>query len=373
LDFSIDIDGDKLSGVEAEFDGKALTLAIPEISRYYIRGDLPNLEDLPDMPKLDQQRFMSMLGAIAEEYYKLADEATTVEKGVELTGGKMSVICDKYTIDMTQDFISEFGLAALKEIRKNTNLLDYIEAIMAASYSYEDIYDILDEVEDELREVVDYKVLIRMTVWVQGNEIVARKIEDRVNSDFSLLYKYMVKGKEMFAELDMLFDDTRFRVYGDFTDNGVWSGKPKISITSPYGGTQTFELNVEKLKRSGEFITGTISTEGSLLGASYKFSVELGKNGNQQTIKLSGNIRADGTTYDFGELLLSFSSKKIGEIKFKNRDEKYMVIATDYSDGNKDRASEMLIDFETYRDNAGTYIASIIDYLIIDNVEDIPD
>jgi hypothetical protein len=369
FDFSVDVDGDKLSKVEGEFDGSLLTLAIPDISKYYLTYDFKgdDAEDAPEIPELDQKKFLATVDAIGKVYFKLVENISTVEKGVELSGGDVSVKCDKYTIDFTKDFASEFGLAALKEIRKNTNLLDVIEFMLQTTGSpYDNVDKLFNEMEAKLLDLKGDKTVVRMTVWVQGNEIVSRKIEDRENNEFSILYKYLVKGKNMFAEMDIsLADDGRVRASGNFVDDGGWSGTYKVVITDSYSDSYTINLNVEKIKRSGNRLTGKISAKGDIEGDSYSFSVDFGQEGGRQTIKLAGEVNIDDEPYDLGELFLSFSTKKITKLTYPVRDEKYRVITKDDSSENVNRASDMLSDYEAYSEHVEDYIGFVLRWVFI--------
>jgi hypothetical protein len=352
--------------IEAAFDGNELTLSLPDITRYYIRymlgGD--SGADTIDFSSLDQKKLEATLTAVAKEYFRVTDEAADVEKGVTLSGGAASVKCDKYTIDFTQDILAQIGLAAIKELRANDNLMEFIcgLALQANSYYYEDydiddmmdeFEDMLDEVEEGLEDMDGDDRLFRMAVWIKGGEVVARKIDKIQGSGAVISYQDILTKNARNIEIEVKDGNSSISFKGDFEKNGgAWSGTPKFAMSSYYGEVVSLKAKFSNIKFSGKQVTGDINVTGTFEDGEgmCDLDITLGKSGDKQTIEIEGEVGDDYDTLDIGVLSLSYSSKAVSRVSGSGpSNANYGVTVGDYSDDNLDRAADMSEELEELR------------------------
>ncbi|MDR3209585.1 MAG: hypothetical protein LBT36_03045, partial [Oscillospiraceae bacterium] len=354
--------GAELSDILVTLDGSAATLSVPDLTEYYLRWALGGEEtDSLDLTSLDQKKLQTTLTGIAKTYFKLADEIAEVEKGVELTGGATTLKCDVYTLAFTEDVVAKLGTAIIEELRANDNLMDFIVTVMAAQ-GYEldadDLDDELDNALDELEELDGNTRLFRMTVWVSGNAVVARKFDKFEGAgDVTFSYQYLTKGKTAHYELKLTAEDTDISFAGDFERSGEsWSGTPKLTIKDNYYDEEILSLKLKctDLRNDDGIITGTNNLTGSFDDETFliDFNLDLGKRGTQQTITVSGAISDDYEEIDVGELTLSYGTEKIDEVDMPRLDASRAVVPGDYSDENVLRSEAMANELDAYMENA---------------------
>jgi hypothetical protein len=367
-------DGDKVSDIAFAYDGDAVTLALPELTQYFLRFPIGGGDSDAgiDMSKLDQKKLENTLTEIAKTYFKVTKDISEVEKGAELTGGGVTVKCDKYTIVFTEETVSQILLAAIGELRKNDNLMDFIASIGAASSNgyydadeiSDEIEDALDELEDMLSDFDDDDRLFRMTVWIKGGEVISRKIDKIPDSNATFSYQKLLTKNAAYYEFEAKIDSRNSAsLTGEFEKSGgAWNGTAKVSIKEYGDEFVAAKIKCSSIKFSGDQIQGEVGVSGDFAyeDISFDFDVALGKDGSRQTVKIGGDIEETyyGEKYDIGELTLSYAYDKGGKPSMPKYDDRYAVDPSDYEDeDNIDRASDMaeelrdLLDDGEFEDN----------------------
>ncbi|MDR2357139.1 MAG: hypothetical protein LBD92_03500 [Oscillospiraceae bacterium] len=375
--------GEKVSDIVYAYDGSEMTLALPDLTDYYLRllsGEADSGAGF-DFSELDQKKLEATMTEIAKTYFDVANDISEVEKGVELTGGGLTVKCDKYTMNFTEDAVARIVLTAIAELRKNDNLLAFIASAAALQYGgYYDADDILEEIEDALDEAEDYfsdldgdSRLFRMVVWTSGGRVAARKIDRLENLSGAVLsYKNMAVKKDSFIEIDGSLDyygsmsltatkkASEFEIEADINAGGVsmslegdfekaggaWSGSAELNVTDYYSSytVVSSKIKCSDLKFSGGRLqSGAVSVKGTVDDdAAFDFDLTLGGSGGKRTIAVEGEIADYGERYDMGEFTLTYSTEKKGKPSIPKYNESLAVDLNDYSsDENADRAYDM--------------------------------
>jgi hypothetical protein len=336
---------------------------IPDITKYYLQMTVDTGDSEIDISKLDQKKLATTLNNIGKAYFTAVKGDMKSEKGVTLSGGDVEVKCDKYTIEFTEKTLARFLAEALKEIRANENLVEFISEI----YSDGDFKKALEDMEKEIADMEekiadldddDFTTLLRMTVWIKGKDIVARTIDKISGSDVVLSYQYLVQKNDMY--INASYKDGRdeyFSLIGDLKkDDGAWGGKVTATFNEYdyWSGGMSEMLSatftVEGWKKSGDFLIGSISLKGTAAdgSGSFVFKAEFDKDGPSQTLTLTGEISAGSEKLDLGSLQFSYSQKSIKKLELPSFDEKFAVDPNDYSSENGQRAKAMADDLYAY-------------------------
>jgi hypothetical protein len=354
--------GDGLDFVFA-FGGTEMTLSIPEITDYYLRWLAGDADEQLDLNKLDRKKLSSTVKNISKIYFDAVKNETEVEKGVELSGGNTTVKCDKHTIVFTEEMVGKILGDAVKELRKNKNLLDFFSEISPGFY----IEDILDDIEDAVARMDSRSSrLFRMTVWVSGKDIVARTIDRIQGSGMVLSYQYLVKSKNMYFEAKAI-DRDRGVDYLVLTgrlekESGAWNGRIDLSVNDRdyWSGSSREVLSLtarlDSVKIDGKFMTGTVRLTGKMDNdsANFDFRAVFSKEKSSQKIRLTGKIGDRYDEYDIGELNVTASEKSIKNVTLKKLDEDLAVDVGDYSSFNRRNAERMADDlYNFYRNEDG--------------------
>jgi hypothetical protein len=365
--FSMVADGETVSNIEAVFDGSELKLSAPDVTRYYLRWALGGAypTDAVDFSSLDEKKLETSIAAVVKEYFRVTGELAEVEKGVQLSGGGVSVKCDKYTIGFTEDAVAQIGLAAVKELRANDELKEFICGIVLQQNRYyyddydmddmmSDFEDMLDEAEETLATLGGDGRLFRMTVWIDNGKVVARKLDRIQGADgVELSYRYIRTENAVNIEAGINFNDGSVSLKGDFEKSGgAWSGTSRLTVVDPYSGEiASFKADCDGVRFSEKQLSGEINISGSLYDeAVCELKMTFDTDGVRQTARIEGEIGSDYETYDIGVLSLSYSYKSINKVNVSgSADPRYGVIIDDYSDDNLERAAAMSDELYTLR------------------------
>jgi len=381
-DFILTANGDAVHMI-AGYDENAITLSLPEISEYYFKyivGEEVNF----NTSELDMAELKKMLTPIMEEYFKLTNDAAVEEKNVNLTAGGITVKCTTYTIDFTYDMLDKLARTAIAELRKNDNLKEYLYATLGTpSYGY-DFDDMLDELEsalDEAKAYMDTKAaLFRMTVWTDGNTIVAREISNIMGfpgAKFTI--QLLTTGKAAYVNIALsgiMGNSELFSIRGNLEKNGdAWSGtiKGNLTIDGYYGTDFSITADLTDVKRSGDKLSGDIKltiggiVDGDNIGkivtnASYSVA------GGKQVIEISGaytDVYSD--RYDIGKLTISYSTDTVKSFDMPALSEKNAVINGDYSD-EVDYRRDIMEDDVYYAAEAFYDAGNYLLYSILDEI-----
>jgi hypothetical protein len=359
-DLTLSGDGEKAS-FNLGFSGGDYTIAMPDWSEYYLwfaSGLLSENED--SAVKLDGKALEKSLENVVREYLRIADDAADVEKGVELGEGKSKVKCDKYTVKFDTHMAAELMLFVSKELRGNENLLVYLASY--AGYSdiddaLDEIYDELDYMDDSMEEALDERSerLFRMTTWVKGGGVVARKIDNVMGGGFEMYYENLSKtsngsfgingydftmgGAYSKSEDEINFSfsaggssSTYFSFVGALDNSGgAWSGEAVFSMTD-YGDYYNLTAELDDVKVSGGQIVGEIIISGEYDGDSLGAELLFGKTGNKQTVSVEAEIISRySERIDLGALELAYSISDVSGVTLPRRNENYGVFTVPYT------------------------------------------
>jgi hypothetical protein len=385
-EIALDIDGEKLSNIQLAFDTDVFMVLLPEISQYFLNiaipADIMGLAQQADLSIIDQLKVLSTVSAIGQIYFDLAERNSEVSKDVTISGGGVSLRADRYEINFTEDFISELGIKALNEIKKNKSLIDYIDSIMQSMYGYYymNINDLFDEAEAELRNMSGTRTVLRMTVWVSGGEIVARSFEDRVNNSFYALYKTLNDGSNAHIDAEFRVNDMmQARLLGDFVKSrDGWSGVPKLTVSEIWGSSVSelfsISVSIENFDIDGDIVKGVIKSAGNIEDMEYDVTVSLDKVSNQQSIKVTGRVvyqqydwwsgSYNTVDFDFGELTVQYSYRENVRVALPRINPNFAVNVDDYSPDNVLKAEKMLDDVYEYMNGLSGFMYEIINSIL---------
>jgi hypothetical protein len=382
LDFSYD--GDVITNLIAAFDGTGVAVQLPEFSDYWLKLVMSDENSDIDFSQLDQKKLEKSVSNVLKSYFKLVEKVSEVEKGVELSGGDVTVKCDEYVIEFNEQLVLTLAQTCIDELQANKNLMDFIDSYgesSAGSY-WDGIDEYLDDAEEEITDALDEldgdegERLFRMTVWIKGKDVIARSIDKVSGGDFEFSYKTLKNSKNAYIEFkgEMEYEGS-FALTGSFEKSGGgWSGTPKLTLKSDYGEeTITLKAKCEELNISDGKVTGSIKFSGDAPyelfyeSFAYDFTIKLDKKGNQQVVILSGEIEEGGVDYDLGELTIAYGVEENSKLSIDMPDENDCVIIDDYSEENEERSWEMQEQLEAaYDELDGNDVAQAIIEVIYD-------
>lgn len=146
--------GALLTDIICALDEDGLLVAFPGITDYFLRYLINADDSVWDFSKLDNKKLDSTFSDIVKLYFKLENEIAEVEKGVELACGTSSVKCDVYRMEFTEKATAKFLLDAIAEIKKNSNLMEFMSDLIVNTGGRPDDFEkALEEMEDELKTV----------------------------------------------------------------------------------------------------------------------------------------------------------------------------------------------------------------------------
>ena len=357
-------DRDLITEVFLAFDSNGLSFALPDITDYYLRFLSDGEDSGLDMSKLDTSRLNDTFKEIGKLYFALARGISEVEKGVRLNVGNSTVSCDMYTMDFREEATAEFLLAAIREIRKNANLMDFMsDLVVSFGGRSSEFENMLYDLEDNLEDIRSNSRLFRMIVWVSGGKIVARQIDRVMGADVSLSYQNLQKGNFAHFEVKATIDDVKINLTGDFEKNrGSWSGTPRLTVTDTYYNEDMFTLraNCENISFTKNTVSGVIKFTGGVESYydsyDYDIKVTLTGDGSRQSARIEGEVGyysgyyGDSETVDMGRLNVSYVYNKGGNIDMPRLDEDMAVLIGNYSSSNQRRAEAMYREIDRYRE-----------------------
>jgi hypothetical protein len=372
-DFSLLSGGEKVTDCIVASGADVLTLSVPDLTRYALRLPVAGTA-APDYASLDEEALAEMLADMLREYFRLVKPAAETEKGVALDIAGASVKCDAYTISFTEKMIAELLVSAIGEMLENDNFMEFLQNAADRQNPGEIRFDeLLREAEEEIREeATGDDVLFRMTVWVSGGDVAARRIDNISGSSAVLYYQALNSGaaKHFMFELGGDGFSTTF-VYDLKNDGGAWSGTAELAASdAPYGdGSFEVRADIRGVKRSGDLVSGNIGVTGEMndggAASSAQLGITLGGDGGRQRVKIEGRASDGYYTYELGALTLTYAAEDIGGIIFPEPPgEELSVYADDSSESNARRASEMADDLsraaEAYEDGGDFFIGGLL-------------
>ena len=361
------------------FDGSEITIQFPEITKYYLSALIPSDDDTFDLNTLDQKKLSTTLDNISKAYHKAIEDVIQTEKNVELTGGNASVKCDMYSIVFTEELIGKLLSEVVKEVRKNTNLMDFITSVLgSANY---DAQDMLYELEDLVADMTGTSRLLRMQVWVKSNKVIARTIDRIQGTDMELSYQFLTTNNCIYIDARIRDKDIEyFRLRGSLDKSGgAWSGKVDLVVNEDdywYGGETTIltaTARFENIKKSGNIYTGDIRLSGEFgdYGSGLNLRATLDKKDNNQSIKLTGSMSDGNSDIDLGELIITYSNKSISKVTLQNLDGNMAVYLDEYSEINSEIAADMADDiYDYYYANDEGIVGELL-YMLWDFIDEI--
>jgi hypothetical protein len=392
---SLTSDGEKVSDVVYAYDGKEMILALPDLTEYYLRFITGGGSDEGfNLADLDKKKLEATLTEVVKSYFAVTKELTETEKGVDLTGGGVTVKCDEYTIEFTEEAVSKILLSAIDELRKNKNLMEFLASAVAmqyvgyvdydADYYLGELEDALDEAEEYLSDLDDDERLFRMTVWVKDGDVISRKIDKVADSDVTFSYKKLITKNAAYFEIEVEDNSDSASFSGNFKKaGGAWSGTAKISANSYYGEFLSAKIKCDDIEFSGDQLQGGVNISGTFEDEDMAFDFDLtfGKSGGKQTVEIEGDVwdsYYSSDKYDVGKLSLSYTFDKGGKPKIPKYKDNLSVTVNVYGDEmideeSAERAAEMAEQLEEFLDDEYDYLGLIgeLIWVLWDALDDI--
>ena len=352
-----------ITEVFCALDEQGLSIAFPEITKYYLRFLTGGIDLGFDLNALDMGKFEATLRQIGNRFSNLADEISYVDRNVPLSFGSSTISCNKYTLEFGERETALFLIEALQEVRRNANLIDFITSLVVAGGGYtRDVDRMFDELDDMIDAMSDEfestACLFRLTYWESGGNVVAYQLDNVIDTDLSVSFQNLISDTDAHIEFNGKFDDIKILFNGDFEKGrDGWNGTPRFSIIDTYYDDTLFSLSArcENIARSGSAVTGTISIFGTYdYDFDYYLTIDLGREGNRQSIGISAEFEqydwysGRTETLNLGRLSLSYEFVRNGKIDMPRFDEDFAVYADDYSSSNSRRAEQMYYDIDDY-------------------------
>jgi hypothetical protein len=338
-------------------------LAYPGITDYYEFTPTQDEDEEEHTVTLDRKALKITLENIENAYFELTDRIQVVTKGVEITGGGITVKADEYELDFKQQDVIEFLRFVVSELRLNDNLIDYAveRSSIFSLFSFDDPQDLLDEMEDALDEYYDYsededtldKTLFRMTAAVSKGVIVSRTI-DRIGgrSGNSISYDVLFNAKTAYLKGTVKAGgETMLKLTGEAAkDGGAWNGELKLDV-SDYTSLKITGENVTYKNdiATGKFKVKATADDETAFSLNFDFSDD---NGTQV-----GSVSGKVSDYDIGELTYRLKLDTIDSIDMPEFDEEYEI--------NKDEIygdEELYERYREMQDEIDTFFSEIVTY-----------
>ncbi|MCL2678297.1 MAG: hypothetical protein FWE85_04505 [Clostridiales bacterium] len=333
------IDGDDIDATLA-MDGVDISLAFPGLTDFFLRWATdPN--SLTSASDLDMKKLNVTLNNIAKEYFKLADDIAVIDKNVPLSSGKVELKCDRYVMNFKEKDLMKLLISALKEVRKNNNLISYIDDNLGVYGGFANQLDeMIDSLEDEL---YNYRgengTMFRMTVYVHRNQVVARTLDGFPGSDMVISYQILNDGKNMSIDAKLAESGMSYSITGDFEKkNGAWEGEAKFVFRNRVWDSWehafvwedvTVNLTVEGYKpgKQPEGKFRLTYSEKDFWGDEQGFdlAVTLAKEGKKQAVTAKLIMIVDGERLDLGQFKITYAQTSISKIKMPTWNSRFAI------------------------------------------------
>ncbi|MDR0445522.1 MAG: hypothetical protein LBH17_00560, partial [Oscillospiraceae bacterium] len=344
------IAGEREIDVAISTDGRETIMSLPNLTDYYfkiISEDTASPQF--DYGDIDEQELTDALSNILGEYFRLTKDVAEAEKNVTLYFGAEGIVCDKHSIDITEDMAARLLLMGIDEIRRSPSLSAFIVNMMTAYGETPDLEAALAEAEESIRKTLSGSdLLLRMTVWIKDKTIIARRFDQIQGTD--AVFHYQAYSTDAWRSLmvNLASGSMDFALDAEFKKNGsAWSGGMVLSAKDTYYEEEMLNaaLTATDISIANERVTGQLEIIGELYGGDggyFELRVALGDENGRQTILLTGLADDGYSELDLGSLFLSFATTDADAPTTPALDENFAVMvpgpfpASNYSDYNSD-------------------------------------
>lgn len=210
------------------------------------------------LQNLDPEVVEKAFGLIADAYFVTVKDCTKTTTGT-LQCGEVSVNCDVNTITITMKDFMNLALNVLNKVEADAEIMDVLadfqidKAAIASAKTY------VEESIKELPEEQAKKVLLTMTVYSKGNDIVGRVINIADSGEIRIITAN--DGKKFATEIALATDGVD-KV--KFTANGTVEGEKHDGtfVIESVGDEDTTKLTGSFSLTINEYVNGTINIEG---------------------------------------------------------------------------------------------------------------
>ena len=341
---TINADGDRVELVYA-MDGGQMTLAAPGVTNYFLRF-VNDPDSFGTTAELDTRALNRTIRAIVQEYFALADRIADVESGITVRGGDVELTATRHRMSFRQRDLMELALFALREIRDNRNLVNFVDDLMHSEFGHggDAFIDIIDDlildVEDFMLDLRgDGDILFRMSVYIHRGQIIQRRLDRFLGGDgVEILHRFLVDGNRAFIESSFGTDYVRLEFSGRFERSGrTWNGHGRFTVTETWYDWRTGRRTTEDVMSISYNIDGFRFNDGQLQGmvrvrhsdGGFGFDVTTNWEANgRRGQRVSANIRITdgGRTYDVGEFTLTVSESSIRRLNMPSWNDQDAVI-----------------------------------------------
>jgi hypothetical protein len=346
------VEGNDTIGGEAFVDTDMVYIALPEITDYVMTAEI---EESPDLPEIDTAKLLKTGTAVSDLYFDMAKEYGEYGDGEFVNGGE-TFKADTFTIDFTGDMLSAFLSDSVDEIKKNENIMEYMQAYGdLAEMDFEDELDnFIEDAQDSLEDYSD-DTLFTMTVYIKGGKLIGRELYNFYDDEEILIQLYDTeKGSSRNQLIRMSDEDQEIEYKGDFDKSGKkYSGTASLTATSYDEEEFSLKADVEGFEYypEGGFADGDISIEMDSNGTVLTMNISMQKDGYTQFATIDAGMELDyyDEPIDFGTITMSISvDPKNPTIEVPAVDEDYAI---DINDSDSDKKDAMMEDILVYVDS----------------------
>lgn len=352
------MDNFDLPAIELTSDGVTTTIALPEVSRYFLTFATENDAEPFEITPAQELELMAVMGRIAYLYFNMVEEQAVIEQNIPLTRGNVSVNTLRYRINFTQDFLREFLTESIEIIRQSPDTVEVIESLVNMSMAQDpfigdfvtfDLNSFFDDAQREINQLQGTQAVVQMVVNIADNRIVGREI--------TIMPNYFVFSHTNIAQGGSRFINSRMDIPGErafaeltFPDltvtGGLYNGSGTFVLSDPFTFFRA-DINVENFS-SGEFTEGILTFSTNVDGVNVNLVADMSRHQNQQILEMTGSVGTFGFNVDLGNLTMITSVTENVEVVLPLRDPDFAVDIFDYDWDNLDRVDAFLADLRHY-------------------------
>jgi hypothetical protein len=342
--------GEDTIGGEAFVDTSMVYLTMPEITDFVMTAEIEGPEDLPEIDTAD---LLKTGTAVSDLYFDMAKEYGTYGDG-EFTNGGETFKCETFTIDFTGTMMSDFLTASVDEIKKNENIMDYMQAYGdLTEMDFEEELDyFIEDAQYKLEEIGD-DTAVTMTVFIKGGKIIGRELFNFYNDENILIQLYDTeKGSARNQLIKISDEDDKIEYKGDFEKSGgKYSGTARFTATAYGEETVSMKADVSGFEYypEGGFADGDINIEMETYGQVVWVDISMYKDGNTQNAGMSMGFESDYVNAELGTITMALTiDPKNPTIDAPSFDE---ANAIDLNDPDYDKTEAFIEDILVYQDS----------------------
>jgi len=358
VDGMFTIDGDRVD-MTAAVDGSEITIAMPNISRNFLRFVLDEeFRAATAGTELNERQFRRTMTNIAREYFAIADRVAEIESGITVRGGGITLTADRHRMTFRESDLMELVLYALREVAANQNLIDFMDenfAELALGFRNngfaEAIADAIEDIEDELDRLRTDDIALRMTVYISNGQIVQRRIDRIMDADdIEIEFRHLVDDGNAFIDFTFNSDTNRINFGGRFMQDGrTWTGNGRLTVANRWrdwwtGGWSNWnetviDYSVDGFRFADGLLEGLIEVNFADGRESFEIITDWSRYGrNGQRVSMTMTFTEFGRSYNLGELILTYTEQSISRLNMPNWDMRNAVIADSSGRASNDGA-----------------------------------